>query len=100
MRILILDTHYPAFLSDHYARDPDRAHRSYDAQWCELMGTFFGTSDAYSHAFRTLGHASQELVVNCQPLQERWADEHDPHRLGIGPRRDHHVRRRRTLRSI
>ena len=44
------------------------------------MDRFFGTSDAYSHFLRELGHDAHEVVVNCEPLQRAWAREH-----GIDP---------------
>ena len=76
MRILVLDTYYPAFLSSHYDGRPDLAEAPYDVQWRALMDRFFGTSDAYSHYLGGLGHEAQEIVVNCEPLQRAWALEH------------------------
>jgi hypothetical protein len=76
LRILILDTCYAAFLRAHYDRHPALETRSYDEQWRALMGTFFGTADAYSHFLGRLGHEAHELVVDCEPLQRAWAREH------------------------
>lgn len=76
MRILIIDTCYPAFLRTHYASNVDLAGRSYREQWQALMGTFFGTADAYSHHLAALGHEAHEVVANCEPLQQAWAREH------------------------
>jgi len=76
MRIFIVDTFYPAFVESHYARNPGLAGRSYDEQWRSLMGTFFGTADAYSHYLGELGHDAHEFVVNVEPLQEAWRREH------------------------
>lgn len=76
MRILIIDTCYEAFLASHYRAIPDLAVRPYQAQWQSVMGTFFGTADAYSHFLRELGHEAHEVVVNCEPLQRAWAREH------------------------
>lgn len=76
MRILIVDTCYEAFLASHYRATPDLAARPYVAQWQSVMGTFFGTADAYSHFLRELGHEAHEVVVNCEPLQLAWAREH------------------------
>lgn len=75
MRILIVDTCYPAFLGRHYAADPHLAGQSYGRQWRALMDTCFGTSDAYSHYLGRLGHEAQEVVANCEPLQAAWARE-------------------------
>lgn len=76
MRVLIVDTCYPAFLRTHYSRHPDLASQPYATQWRELMAAFFGTADAYSHNLRAFGHEAHEIVVNCGPLQAAWAREH------------------------
>jgi hypothetical protein len=75
MRILIIDTCYPAFLRSHYERDPSLRRAPYATQWRALMDTFFGTADAYSYYLGQLGHEAHEVVVNCQPLQTAWALE-------------------------
>ncbi len=43
------------------------------------MDMCFGTSDYYSSNLRTLGHESQEFVVNCEPLQRAWLRENASH---------------------
>lgn len=92
MRVLIVDTCYPAFLRSHYGRDHGLAEAPYERQWRSLMDTFFGTADAYSHYLGELGHPAHELVVNCEPLQRAWAAERG---LRRGP-----WRRRPTLHQI
>ena len=77
MRFLILDTCYSKFLDAHYARHPALVDAPYDVQWRALMDQCFGTSDAYSHFLRELGHDAHELVVNCEPLQQAWVREHE-----------------------
>jgi hypothetical protein len=81
-RILIVDTMYPGFLDEHYRRTPELVREPYETQWRALMDRFFGTADSYSHYLGALGHTAHELVVNCEPLQRRWAEEH-----GVGRRR-------------
>lgn len=76
MRVLIVDTCYPAFLASHYRANPGLEQRPYEEQWRALMDTFFGTADSYSHFLRELGHEAHEVVVNASPLQEAWAREH------------------------
>jgi spore maturation protein CgeB len=76
LRILIVDTCYPAFLADHYAQRVTLAHAPYAEQWDALMATGFGTSDSYSYYLGRLGHQAHELVANCKPLQTAWAREH------------------------
>ena len=88
MRILIVDTCYPAFIEAHYRGHPGLADAPYEEQWRSLMDTFFGTADSYSHFLRPLGHEAHELVANCEQLQSAWAREHGvrrPH-LGLGRR--------------
>jgi hypothetical protein len=76
LRIFVLDTYYPAFLDAHYRQRPGLASRDYQEQLRALLDRFFGTSDAYSHYLRKLGHEAVEIVANCEPLQLRWAAEH------------------------
>jgi spore maturation protein CgeB len=73
MRIAILDTVYERFLAEHYAERPGLADEPYGAQWKALMARSFGTSDAYSHYLRALGHDAEEIVVNADQLQLAWA---------------------------
>jgi hypothetical protein len=75
MRVLVVDTCYPAFLEAHYGRMRGLDERPYAEQWQALMATFFGTADAYSHYLGELGHEAHEVVVNCEPLQRAWARE-------------------------
>jgi spore maturation protein CgeB len=74
VRVLIVDTWYPRVLERIYERQ-GLTDASYDEQWRSLMGTFFGTADAYSHHLGELGHAAHEYVVNCEPLQATWLRE-------------------------
>lgn len=83
MRVLIVDTNYPAFLKTHYGLSPSLESQSYATQWRTLMDTFFGTADAYSHNLSALGHEAHEVVANCAPLQLQWAAEHE---LRVQPR--------------
>ena len=84
MRVLIVDTCYPAFLASHYGSNPGLERRSYQEQWRALMDTFFGTADSYSHHLRELGHEAEEIVVNAEPLQRAWAEEHGVRRGLLG----------------
>ena len=75
MRALVVDTYYPALLDAHYAEREGLESRPYAEQLSSLIGRRFGTSDAYSRYLRELGHDSEDLIVNCRPLQARWALE-------------------------
>ena len=75
MRVLVVDTHYPAFAARHYRANPGLAERSYDEQLASLADTWFATTGIYSHYLNELGHEGSEIVVNCLPLQLSWARE-------------------------
>jgi spore maturation protein CgeB len=75
MRIAIVDTYYPAFLSHLYATRPELARRSYPTQLAGIMDSFFGTADSYSVHLQALGHETIDIVANAQPLQRQWAAE-------------------------
>jgi hypothetical protein len=75
MRILLVDTFYGAFLDAHYQARPRLADAPYEEQWQALMGTHFGTADAYSHNLAKLGVAASELIANAEHLQRAWARE-------------------------
>lgn len=91
MKILIVDTYYPAFLARLYAQQEGLAVADYSTQRQTLLDACFGTSDFYSRHLNALGCEVQDLVVNCVSLQKVWAQEHKvplsklalkvPHRL-------------------
>ena len=91
MKILIVDTYYAAFLARFYSQRPELAGAGYQAQLRALLDACFGTSDFYSRHLNGLGCEAQDLIVNCIPLQQRWANENKvplsqlalkvPHRL-------------------
>ena len=91
MKILIVDTYYAAFLARFYASQDDFDKTDYQTQLQSLIDACFGTSDFYSRHLNELGCEAQDLVVNCVPLQKRWAKDnhvplsqlalHVPHRL-------------------
>jgi spore maturation protein CgeB len=83
MKVLILDTYYSSFLDAHYAANPSLRDASYSDQRSVLMDQCFGTADYYSENLRKLGHEAEEIVLNCAPMQTRWAVEH-----GVKPRRE------------
>jgi hypothetical protein len=91
MKILIIDTYYPAFLSRFYAERPGLSELGYSKQLESLLASCFGTSDFYSRHLNELGCEAYDLVVNCVPLQQTWARKNQvplsqlalkvPHRL-------------------
>jgi spore maturation protein CgeB len=74
MRIALLDTYYPRFLTAHYAGNPGLASAAFVEQRQNLLDQVFGTSDFYSRHLRAMGHDAQDLIVNCTPLQKTWAE--------------------------
>jgi spore maturation protein CgeB len=81
VRIAVLDTCYPAFLDDRYRRSPGLASRPYEEQLHSLLEFSFGTSDAYAVGLRAVGHAAENLITNCVPLQLQWLRENGRARL-------------------
>ncbi len=75
MNILILDAYYPRFLESATplvtVGSPD-----YVTMRDRLLDLRFGTSDFYSRNLTTLGHRAQDIVFNCEPLQQQWIAEH------------------------
>jgi len=74
-RILILDTYYPAFLRSFYSKHGGLEGQAYREQWWALMDQCFATADFYSFNLKKLGHESEEVIANCEPLQREWARE-------------------------
>lgn len=91
MKIVVVDTYYPAFLARFYAQQNVLVAADYPTQLQALLNACFGTSDFYSRHLNALGCEAQDLVVNCVPLQQSWAQSHNvplsqlalkvPHRL-------------------
>lgn len=82
MKILIVDAYYPRFLR-HALRGIDVGALDYGEMRDKLLQLRFGTADFYSRHLRNLGHEAEDIIVNCEPLQRRWAAEHG---LSIGGR--------------
>src|SRR5258706_10852595 len=76
MRFLILNTDYPQFLEELYAKTPGLAEESFAGQMATGMGTMFGVADFYSHALRNLGHWAIDIHANNGAAQQAWGREH------------------------
>jgi glycosyltransferase involved in cell wall biosynthesis len=110
MRIAVVDTYYPAFVASFYERHPELRESPYERQLDALLMSSFGTSDAYSHHLRALGHDAIDLIADCAPLQQRWAEEQGALRLArraaaavpgvAGSRAQRRVLRQITVRQI
>lgn len=77
MRIAILDTYYAKFLKAHYRNNGGLKRQNSAVQRASLLKAAFGTSDFYSRHLGEMGHGALDLIVNCVPLQDRWAREND-----------------------
>jgi hypothetical protein len=74
MKIIIVDTYYAAFLARFYAKDNALSTVDYATQLQNLLNACFGTSDFYSRHLNALGCEAQDLIINCVPLQQSWAN--------------------------
>jgi spore maturation protein CgeB len=86
VKILIIETYYPAFLRSFYSDRPGLERRPYPEQWRALMDRCFGVADFYSTNLARLGCEAAEVVANAKPLQHAWAREHGltiGHRLAL-----------------
>ncbi len=75
MKFLIADHYYSKFLSQFVTRHPELSSLSYEKHLRQLLNEQFGTADFYSHALRALGHEVDDVIVNYDSLQEKWAKE-------------------------
>jgi SAM-dependent methyltransferase/predicted O-methyltransferase YrrM len=74
--ILFINTYYDAFLAGFYARQPELSMAQYGAQQTALTASLFGDSNFYSSGMREAGWHAEDVIVNCQPLQQSWATAH------------------------
>lgn len=76
-RVLLVHTYYPEFLDGLYSTDGSLTAKPFQEQQQVLLKTGFCLGDAYSHYLRSLGCHALDVIVNADPLQARWAFEHD-----------------------
>ncbi len=72
---VFINTYYPAFLNHLYKTSVGLESQSYSAQMNFLQQTLFGDSDFYSKNIKRAGWLADDLVVNCDHLQLKWAGE-------------------------
>ena len=75
MKVAIVDTYYPAFMTACMGKAPTMGVGQYVNQLDGWLDQCFGTSDFYSRHLTALGHDSRDFIVNCEPLQLQWAEE-------------------------
>lgn len=76
MRILIINTDYPAFLKQHYGVHAELAAASFERQMEARNASLFGVFDAYSRGFEACGHDAWEVHANNGLLQRQYMVEH------------------------
>ncbi len=76
MKITVVDAYYPSFLRSFASNHPELTGCSYSEGHSSLMAAHFAESDAYSYHLRRLGHDADEIIVNADFLQAKWAQEH------------------------
>jgi len=75
MRCLFLNVHYLRFINSHYEKNPGLESASYEEQKASMNATFFGDGDIYTEGLRAAGWEADDLVQNCDHLQNTWARE-------------------------
>ena len=76
IRLLKASSYYPGYLRWFYAKNPLLREASYAEQHAALMNDQFSLSDAWKRCLEEGGRFEvQEIVVNAEPLQKRWALE-------------------------
>lgn len=75
MRIIIIDSYYEDFLQDLYAKDLELVHASFAEQKDRLLAEQLGTADFYSKNLKKLGHEAEDIIINAETMQKRWAQE-------------------------
>lgn len=91
-RILLLHAYYPEFLEELYRSHPELDDLDFQSQRRKVMGTGFALGDAYAVGLRSAGAVADEVIVNADRMQARWASEH-----GLNPTGNIHDRRRQIV---
>lgn len=72
---VFLNVYYPQFLQSLYTRKAYLLSQPYKVQIDAILGEFFGDSDFYSGGLKKTGWDAEDLIINCIPLQQAWANE-------------------------
>lgn len=77
MKILFLSFYYPDFLRSFYNKYGGEVKDfNYQQHRQRLLDQFFGDSSFYSDGVKENGHEAQDIIVNDEILQKKWAREH------------------------
>jgi spore maturation protein CgeB len=77
MKILFLDTYYPKFIKNFEKNNQNISGLTYKKYKEILLSSFFGTSDFYSYNLKKLGYQADDIILNDEALQRRWAKENN-----------------------
>ncbi len=77
MKILVLNTDYPAFIESIAKNNPDWLSQKYNEMTVFYFSQFFGTANYFSKNLNLLGHEAQDVVINNQYLQKQWLKENN-----------------------
>ncbi len=74
---LFLNTFYNPFLRSHYNQNQNLINASYDHQKDSIQRQCFGDSDFYSEGLKNAGWDTDDIIMNCPPLQDAWSRENN-----------------------
>lgn len=77
MRLLKIGVYADAYLRFYHARHPALVTQPFAIQHAALMNDCFGSSDFWTTALAQLGYETNEIVINVEAMQKRWALEQE-----------------------
>jgi len=77
MKILFLVENYHGFYTKYLLEHPGLSEKTYEKQCQELFARSFYQSDSYAHSINRLGYEAYQVVMDCKPLQRKWAEENN-----------------------
>jgi hypothetical protein len=75
MKLLRVNSIYPAYRDRFYARNPQLLGASYKDQEEAFAHDAFSWGDAWVRALRKAGYEACEVLLNALPMQQAWARE-------------------------
>lgn len=75
LKILVLHNYHPALLDELYRSDSVLPDLDFEQQRRRVQSAALSVADSYAYYLRTLGCDAEEIILNADPLQERWAKE-------------------------
>lgn len=77
MKILFIQTNYPAFLKNFYEKNKNWNALNYQALMFKWAKEWFGSANFYSNNLRKHGWEGKEVIVDDWNSQRKWAKEHN-----------------------